>query len=89
MSVDAELRVVAAAARAGVDAGALARRAGGAARLLGASASRLDSLGVMPGLAGELVAARKLDLAEFAGDMAARGIVCIARSDPSYPAPLR
>src|SRR5204862_1768536 len=40
-------------------------------------------------LAGELVAARKLDLAEFVGDMAARGIVCVARSDPAYPAPLR
>ena len=89
MSAEAELRVVAAAARAGVDAGALARRAGGAARLLTASASRLDALGVMPGLAGELVAARKMDLAEFAREMAARGIVCVARSDPAYPAPLR
>jgi DNA processing protein len=89
MSTEAELRVVAAAARAGVDAGALARRAGGAARLLGASASRLDALGVMPGLAGELVAARRLDLAEFVGEMAARGVACIARSDPAYPAPLR
>jgi DNA processing protein len=89
MSAEAELRVVAAAARAGVDAGALVRRAGGAARLLTASTARLDALGVLPGLAGELVAARRLDLAEFLGDMAARGIVCVARSDAAYPAPLR
>ncbi|HSD01416.1 MAG TPA: DNA-processing protein DprA [Gaiellales bacterium] len=89
MSAEAELRVVAAAARAGVDAGALVRRARGAARLLQASASRLDALGVMPGLAGELVAARRLDLAEFVAELAGRGIVCLARSDPGYPAPLR
>jgi DNA processing protein len=89
MSAEAELRVVAAAARAGVDAGALVRRAGGAARLLSASASRLDALGVMPGLAGELVAARKLDLAEFLAELAARGTACVARSDAAYPARLR
>jgi DNA processing protein len=89
MSAEAELRVVAAAARAGVDAGALARRAGGAARLLSASASRLDALGVMPGLAGELAAARRLDLAGFIDNLQGRGIVCVARSDPAYPAPLQ
>jgi DNA processing protein len=89
MSAEAELRVVAAAARAGVDAGALVRRAGGAARLLSVPAARLESLGALPGLAAELKAARRLDTAEFIGELAARGIVCIARSDPAYPAPLR
>jgi DNA processing protein len=89
MSAEAELRVVAAAARAGVDAGALVRRAGGAARLLSVPAARLESLGALPGLAAELKAARRLDTAEFIGELAARGIICVARSDPAYPAPLR
>lgn len=89
MSVEAELRVVAAAARTGVDAGALVRRAGGAARLLSASAARLDALGALPGLAAELKAARRLDVVEFTGELAAGGIICVARSDPAYPAPLR
>jgi len=88
VSAEAELRVVAAAARAGVDPGALARRAGGAARLLSAPASRLDALGVVPGLAGELAAARRADIAEYVAGLAASGIVCVARSDPAYPAPL-
>ncbi|HET7171009.1 MAG TPA: DNA-processing protein DprA [Gaiellales bacterium] len=88
MSVEAELRVVAAAARAGVDAGALARRAGGPARLLSATASRLDALGVVPGFAGELAAARRVDAGEYVAELEARGIVCVARSDPAYPAPL-
>ena len=89
MSAEAELRVVAAAARAGIDAGALVRRAGGASRLLTASAARLDALGALPGLVAELKAARRLDVAEFTGELAARGIVCVARSDRAYPAPLR
>ena len=89
MTTEADLRVVAAAARAGVDAGALVRRAGGADRLLHASAKRLDALGVMPGLAGELAAARRDDVAAFVEELKGRGIVCIARSDPGYPAPLR
>jgi DNA processing protein len=89
MSVEAELRVLAAAARAGVDAGALVRRAGGAERLLRATASRLDALGVMPELAGELAAARRTDAAGFVAELAVRGVVCVARSDPAYPAPLR
>jgi DNA processing protein len=81
--------VVAAAARAGVDAGALARRAGGPDRLLHASAKRLDALGVAPVLAHELAAARREDVAAYTADLAARGIFCIARSDPGFPAPLR
>ena len=89
MSAESELRVIAAAARAGVDAGALARRAGGADRLLRASAKRLDALGVVPGLARELAAARGCDVGEYAAELAERGIVCVARSDPAYPAPLR
>jgi len=88
-SAEAELRVVAAAARAGIDAGALVRRVGGAHQLLHASAKRLDALGVAPGLAHELAAARREDVAAYTADLAARGIVCIARSDPGYPAPLR
>ena len=58
-------------------------------QLLHASAKRLDALGVAPGLAHELAAARRDDVAAFTADLAARGIVCIARSDPGYPAPLR
>ena len=88
MSAEAELRVVAAAARAGVDAGALVRRVGGAHHLLHASAKRLDALGVVPGLARELAAARREDVAAYAAELAARGIVCIARSEPGYPPPL-
>lgn len=87
MSAESELRVIAAAARAGVDAGALARRAGGADRLLRASAKRLDALGVVPGLARELAAARGCDVGEYAAELAERGIVCVARSDPAYPLP--
>lgn len=86
---EAELRVVAAAARAGVDAGALVRRVGGAHQLLHTSAKRLDALGVAPGLAHELAAARREDVVAYTADLAARGIVCTARSDPEYPAPLR
>ncbi len=89
MSAESELRVIAAAARAGIDAGALVRRAGGADRLLRASAKRLDALGVVPGLARELAAARAADVAEYTAELAGRGIVCVARSDPAYPAPLR
>jgi DNA processing protein len=88
VSIEAELRVVSAGARAGVDPGALARRAGGPVRLLSATASRLDALGVVPGLAGELAAARRADIGEWVAQLAARGVVCIARSDPAYPAPL-
>ena len=88
-SAEAELRVVAAAARAGIDAGALVRRVGGAHQLLHASAKRLDALGVAPGLAHELAAARREDIAAYTADLAARGILCIARSDPGYPSPLR
>jgi DNA processing protein len=89
VSTETELRVVAAAARAGVDAGALVRRAGGADRLLHASAKRLDALGVVPGLAHELAAARREDIGAYTSGLAARGIACVARSDPGYPAPLR
>jgi predicted Rossmann fold nucleotide-binding protein DprA/Smf involved in DNA uptake len=88
VSAEAELRVVAAAARAGVDPGALARQAGGAARLISAPASRLDALGVVPGLAGELAAARRADIGEYVAELAAKGVVCVARSDTAYPAPL-
>jgi DNA processing protein len=88
VSAEAELRVVAAAARAGVDAGALVRRVGGAHHLLHASAKRLDALDVVPGLARELAAARREDVAAYAAELAARGIVCIARSEPGYPPPL-
>ena len=44
---------------------------------------------MVPGLARELAAARGCDVGEYAAELAERGIVCVARSDPAYPAPLR
>ena len=46
MSAEAALRVVIAGARAGVEPGAIARRAGGPERLLAAAPAALDRLGV-------------------------------------------
>ena len=43
---------------------------------------------MVPGLARELAAARAADVAEYTAELAARGIVCVARSDPAYPAPV-
>ena len=86
MSVEDELRVVIAAAGAGVDAGAAARRAGGAGALLRAAPRRLAALGIAGGLVDELRLARHADPAAYVAGLEARGIRCITRSDPAYPA---
>ena len=87
MSAESELRVIAAAARVGVDAGALARRAGGADRLLRASARRLDALGVVPGLARELAAARTSDVAEYTRELASAGSCALRAPTRRIPLP--
>jgi DNA processing protein len=86
MSAEDELRVVIAAAAAGVDAGAAARRAGGAGALLRAAPRRLSALGIGGGLVDELRLARHADPAAYVAALAARGIRCVTRSDPAYPA---
>jgi hypothetical protein len=64
MTADPILRVVIAGARAGVEPGATARRAGGPEALLQASARRLDRLGVPAGFQVELRHARTTGLPE-------------------------
>jgi DNA processing protein len=89
VSAEAALRVVIAGARAGVEAGALARRAGGAADLLHASPARLDRLGVTGSVRAELRRARGADVRAFRDELAASGTVCVTEHDPAYPPPLR
>ena len=89
MSAEDEVRVVMAAAEAGVDPGGAARRAGGADGLLRASPARLEALGVVPAYAEAVRRARSADVEAYLGGLAARGIACVPRSDPRYPARLR
>ena len=63
MSADAALRVVIAGARAGIEPSGTARRAGGPAALLAATAGRLDRLGVPETFQAELRRARRADIA--------------------------
>jgi DNA processing protein len=78
-----------AAARAGVEPGALARRAGGAGVLLHAGRAVLDRLAVPGRLQAELRRARAADVQAFLGGLAASGTRCLAASDPAYPACFR
>jgi DNA processing protein len=85
----AELRVAAAAAEAGVDAGRLARRAGGWERLLAASPRELAALGALPALVDALVRVRRLDVAVYCRRLERAGVTAIPASDARYPARLR
>ena len=89
MSADAALRVVIAGARAGIEPSGTARRAGGPAALLAATAGRLDRLGVPETFQAELRRARRADIAAYRRELAESGTTCAAVSDPAYPAALR
>ena len=88
MSADAVMRVVIAAARAGIEPSALARRAGGAEALLAATPKRLDRLGVPESLRGELRQARTADVGTFRQELASSGTTCLTGFDSAYPAGL-
>jgi DNA processing protein len=85
----AELRVAAAAAEADVDAGRLARRAGGWERLLEASPRELAALGALPALVDALVRVRRLDVAVYCRRLERAGVTAIPASDARHPARLR
>jgi DNA processing protein len=89
MSSDAVMRVVIAAARAGVEPSALTRRAGGPEALLRASATRLDRLGVPATLRDELRRARTADIEAYRAELAGTGTSCVTMFDHAYPADLR
>jgi DNA processing protein len=89
MSAEAIVRVVIAAARAGVEPAAVVRRAGGAAALLAAGSKRLDALGVPATLQGELRRARDADVGEYRRGLADSGTLCVTVAEPAYPAGLR
>jgi DNA processing protein len=86
---EAIMRVVIAGARAGVEPGATARRAGGPEALLHATARRLDRLGVPAGFQAELRRARSADVAAYLQELAESGTACATVADPTYPAALR
>jgi DNA processing protein len=85
MSADAVVRVVIAAARAGIEPSALTRRAGGAEALLAARPKRLDRLGVPETMRDELRRARTADTDAFRAGLAASGTICLTGFDPAYP----
>jgi DNA processing protein len=89
VSAEAALRVVIAGARAGIEPGAIARRAGGPERLLAAAPAMLDRLGVPESLARELRRARRTDPAAYRAELADAGTVCATAEEPAYPAALR
>ena len=89
MSAEAALRVVIAGARAGVEPSGTARRAGGPAALLAATARRLDQLGVPDTFQAELRRARRADIDAYRRELAESGTTCAAAADPDYPAALR
>jgi DNA processing protein len=89
VSAEAALRVVIAGARTGIEPGAVARRAGGADRLLAATPSALDRLGVPESFARELRRARRADVQAFRAELAETGTVCATSDDAAYPAALR
>ncbi len=89
MTAEAILRVVIAGARAGVEPGATARRAGGPEALLHASTRSLDRLGVPAGFQTELRQARSADVAAYLQELAESGTACATVAHPAYPAALR
>ena len=88
MSAVDELRVVLAGAASGVDPGRLARRHGAAA-LLRAAPTALERMGALPALIDALRLARESDIGAYRRELQARGISCLAVSEPGYPARLR
>ncbi|HEY8860349.1 MAG TPA: DNA-processing protein DprA [Gaiellales bacterium] len=88
MSAEAVMRVVIAAARAGVEPSALSRRAGGPEALLRASARRLDRLGAPERLRDELRRARTADIDAYRLELAGSGTSCVTVFDQGYPAGL-
>jgi DNA processing protein len=89
VTADAILRVVIAGARAGIEPGATARRAGGPEALLHAAPRRLDRLGVPAGFQTELRRARSADVAAYRQELAESGTTCATAVDPTYPAALQ
>jgi DNA processing protein len=89
VSAEAALRVVIAGARAGIEPGGIARRAGGPEKLLTAPAGRLERLGLPDSFAQELRRARRADVAAFRAELAESGTVCATLADAAYPAALR
>jgi len=89
MSAEAALRVVIAGARAAIEPGGIARRAGGPEKLLAASPERLERLGLPESFARELRRARRADVAAFRAELAESGTVCVTLADAAYPAALR
>ena len=85
MSAEAALRIVMAGARAGIEPGGIARRAGGPEKLLAASPERLERLGVPDSFAQELRRARRADVAAFRAELAESGTICATLSDAAYP----
>jgi DNA processing protein len=89
MSAEAALRVVIAGARTGVEPGAIAHRAGGPEKLLGAAPAALERLGVPDTLAHELRRARRAEVDAYRAELAESGTVCMTLAEPGYPAALR
>ncbi len=83
------MRVVIAGARAGIEPSGTARRAGGPAALLAATARRLDQLGVPETFQAELRRARGADIAGYRRELAESGTTCTTVSEPAYPSALR
>jgi DNA processing protein len=79
------MRIVIAAARAGVEPSALTRRAGGPGALLAATPKRLDRLGVPETFRDELRRARTADIEAFRAELASSGTACVTVFDPDYP----
>ena len=89
MSAEAALRVVIAGARAGIEPGAIARRAGGPERLLATAPAVLDRLGVPESLARELRRARRAEVGAYRAELAESGTVCATVEELAYPSALR
>jgi len=89
VKADAALRVVIAGARAGVEPGGIARRAGGPEKLLAASAERLQRLGVPDSLSRELRLARRADVGAYRAQLAESATMCATAADAVYPAAFR
>jgi DNA processing protein len=89
VSAEAALRVVIAGARAGIEPGATARRAGGPDRLLAATAATLERLGVSATFARELRHARRADVGAFRAELAETRTVCTTFGELAYPEALR
>jgi DNA processing protein len=86
---EAALRVVIAGARAGIEPGAIARRAGGPERLLAAAPAVLDRLGVPESLARELRRVRRAEVGAYRAELAESGTVCATVEELAYPSALR